>query len=145
MVDQANPLGSQMARAPVMQLAAAASPPASDRVQAKALDPKPVRPTAPASKPSRPEVEAAAKEVEGFLNKTGSLLELKESKVDSMYADLAFQVDQDSGIPFFKVIDSSTKKVIRQIPSEEVIAMARKLRELSGPKDAAGVLMNEEG
>jgi flagellar protein FlaG len=73
----------------------------------------------------------AAKTVEDFLQQTPS--------------DLVFKVDKATGIPFFKIVDSVTHEVVRQIPAEEILAMARKLRELSGPQDASGVLMDEEG
>lgn len=146
MVDQTNPLGSTVSRAPVVLLAAAEQLQGSDRTTAtKAPAPRPERPAESVSKPSRTEVEEAAKEVDGFLKKSNSTLELKQNGVDASYSDLLFRVDKDSGISFFKVVDVNTRKVIRQIPSEEVLAMARKLRELSGQTDAKGVLMNEEG
>lgn len=146
MADQTNPLGSTVTRAPVVPLAAAEPLQGSDRTTAtKAPAPRPERPVESPLKPSRAEVEEAAKEVDGFLKKSSSTLELKQNSVDASYSDLLFRVDPDSGISFFKVVDVNTRKVIRQIPSEEVLAMARKLRELSGQTDAKGVLMNEEG
>lgn len=45
---------------------------------------------------------------------------------------LEFSIDQDTGIDLVKVIDSSTKEVIRQIPSEEIVAIAKALDNLKG-------------
>lgn len=42
--------------------------------------------------------------------------------------DLKFSVDQQSGRQVITVLDSKTKEVIRQIPSEEVQALARMLK-----------------
>jgi len=89
-------------------------------------------------------VREAAEEVGTFLKRSDARLELQQVRPAS--SDLAFQVDQDTGIAFFKVIDSGTRKVIRQVPSEEVLAMAKKLREMSPDGSAPpGVLVNKEG
>jgi flagellar protein FlaG len=45
---------------------------------------------------------------------------------------LQFSVDQDSGTTVIKVIDSATDKVIKQIPSEEAVALAKALDKLKG-------------
>jgi flagellar protein FlaG len=64
---------------------------------------------------------------------------------DQSNAALSFQVDETSGRLYFKVVDANTQEVIRQVPSEEVLAMARKLRELTDLKDASGALVDKEG
>jgi flagellar protein FlaG len=45
---------------------------------------------------------------------------------------LQFSVDQDSGKTVVKVVDSATSKVIKQIPSEEAVALAKALDKLKG-------------
>jgi flagellar protein FlaG len=57
---------------------------------------------------------------------------------------LQFSVDQDSGHVVITVTDSDTDQVIRQIPSEEVLALMRHLSE--GPRGAMhqGVLLSEK-
>lgn len=55
--------------------------------------------------------------------------------------DLYFSVDKDSGRVVVKVIDSETREVIRQIPSEEVVALARGL---GLKEDATGVLLHTQ-
>ncbi|MDX5385836.1 MAG: flagellar protein FlaG [Marinobacter sp.] len=47
--------------------------------------------------------------------------------VQSVGRDLQFQVDEDSGRSIIRVLDSQTQEVIRQIPSEEALALARTL------------------
>ena len=41
--------------------------------------------------------------------------------------ELHISVDEESGKTVFKVIDSETAKIIRQIPSEELLSLARHL------------------
>jgi flagellar protein FlaG len=49
--------------------------------------------------------------------------------VQSTQRNLHFSVDKESGILVTKVIDSKNDKVIRQIPNEETVALARSLAE----------------
>jgi flagellar protein FlaG len=50
--------------------------------------------------------------------------------------NLSFRVDEGSGRTVITVLDSATKEVIRQIPSEEVLALSRALEAASGLLDA---------
>ena len=43
-----------------------------------------------------------------------------------------FSLDDDTGITVVKVIDKNTKEVIRQIPSEEMLAIAKALDTVQG-------------
>jgi flagellar protein FlaG len=43
-----------------------------------------------------------------------------------------FSIDHDTGTTVVKVVDSSTKEVIRQMPSDEVISIARSIDRLQG-------------
>jgi flagellar protein FlaG len=45
---------------------------------------------------------------------------------------LQFSIDKDTGKTVVKVVDTDSKKVIRQIPSEEVLAIAKALDKLQG-------------
>ena len=67
---------------------------------------------------SRQELEEATKRVQQFL----------EPKASS----LKFSIDEQSGVRIVRVIDNATKDVIRQIPSEEMVAIARALESLQG-------------
>ena len=60
--------------------------------------------------------------------------------VQNVQRNLSFSIDQDSGHTVVKVIDSDSEEVIRQIPSEELLALARRLRDMDS-KDVKGVLV----
>jgi len=51
------------------------------------------------------------------------------SLIRSVQRDLAFNVDQDSGRTIIRVIDSESGELIRQIPSEDLLAIATHLRD----------------
>jgi flagellar protein FlaG len=58
---------------------------------------------------------------------------------------LAFSVDESSDRPVVKVTDTESGKVIRQIPSEEVLKLSERLRDLqSDLGNAVGVLFNKQ-
>lgn len=66
----------------------------------------------------RKQVEEAAEKVQQFVSIQAS--------------NLRFTVDDESGRTVVKVIDASTDETIRQIPSEEVLAIAKALDRLQG-------------
>jgi flagellar protein FlaG len=49
-----------------------------------------------------------------------------------MQKGLAFKVDEDLGIQVVKVIDVTTGELIRQMPNEEALEIAKKLNEVTG-------------
>src|SRR5262245_16619462 len=71
--------------------------------------------------PSAEMLKAAAEQIDSYLKSSGR--------------ELDFQVDADSGQMVVRVRDSATGDVIRQIPGEEALRMARALKE--GLKDLA--------
>lgn len=132
MADQVNPTGS-LAPGITLTLTAAAQP---QTVQDK---PRVAKPTSPQPKQLEGErADTSAKALDSAVQQFQEYLQQNQS-------DLSFQVDKSSGRVYFKIVDSRTKEVIRQVPSEEVLAMARKLRELANPKVASGVLVDKEG
>lgn len=52
--------------------------------------------------------------------------------VEGLRSDLKFTVDSDTGTNVVKVIDTKTKEVIRQIPAQEMLEIAKRLDELRG-------------
>jgi flagellar protein FlaG len=52
--------------------------------------------------------------------------------VSEVRSDIQFSVDDQSGETVVKVIDRGTKEVIRQIPSEEALEIAKALDRLQG-------------
>ena len=58
---------------------------------------------------------------------------------------LSFQVDDDSGRTVITIRDASTSEVLKQIPSEEMLNVARRLEaHLSESGDGTGVLHADE-
>lgn len=55
-----------------------------------------------------------------------------EKVVKPVAQDLKFSIDDETGKTVVKVIDTDTKEVIRQIPSEELMQIARALDKLQG-------------
>ena len=73
-----------------------------------------ILPPAPAGKVQDPsQVESAVSQISEF--------------VQNLQRDLQFSVDEDSGRIVIKVIDSETNEVIRQIPPEDALRLARDL------------------
>ena len=61
--------------------------------------------------------------------------------------DIAYKVDRESGRYYFNVIDPDTKETIRQVPAEEILAMARRVQEMneSHNQEAMGILVDQQG
>jgi flagellar protein FlaG len=52
--------------------------------------------------------------------------------IEPVARNLLFSVEEDTGKTIIKVVDASTEEVIRQIPSEEFIAISKALDKLQG-------------
>ena len=78
----------------------------------------PEKPAAASTKPNQGEVMDAMKKMQSF--------------AQTISRDLDFSIDEDSGDMVIKVIDSETDEVVRQIPSEEALRIARALEDGSG-------------
>jgi flagellar protein FlaG len=58
---------------------------------------------------------------------------------------LRFEVDDSSGRMIVAIVDSETSEVIRQIPAEEMLEVARRLDEqLSSQLEPTGLLLTDE-
>jgi flagellar protein FlaG len=67
------------------------------------------------------------------------------SFLQNLQRDLKFEVDSDLGRTVISVVDSETKEVIRQIPSEEVLERARRMEQLWGAMTGMdGLLLKTE-
>ena len=59
--------------------------------------------------------------------------------------DLTFSIDEETERSIVKVVDSQSGKLIRQIPSEEVLALAERIKSLHDDIGSrVGVLINNE-
>ena len=54
------------------------------------------------------------------------------AQVQSYQRSLQFSVDKDSGEVVVKIVDATTKEVIRQIPSQEILDLANRLKSMTG-------------
>ena len=68
--------------------------------------------------PNKDELTQAVDKIQKFVSATAS--------------DIQFSLDEESGVTVVKVIDRSTKEVIRQIPSKEMLELAQALERLQG-------------
>ena len=57
---------------------------------------------------------------------------LKQSIKPSLSNTLEFQIDNSTGKTLVKILDSETQKVVRQVPSEEMLIIARALDRMQG-------------
>lgn len=130
MADQVNPLGG-LASGMSQPIPSLAAPPLSKPSPARPVESKPKAQERRGTGVPKESLEAAAKSVEEFLQNSPS--------------NLKFMVDRDTGMYFFKIVNPDTQETIRQVPTEEILAMAKRLRALSDSKDASGILMDEQG
>jgi flagellar protein FlaG len=52
--------------------------------------------------------------------------------VSSVNTDIQFSIDKETGINVVKVIDKTTNEIIRQIPGDEILQIAKTLDRLQG-------------
>lgn len=128
MTDQVNPLVSLVAG---MAKTLPVTSPLSSKPTPKPAEAKAASLEKRGESVSKESLEAAVSDVQDYFQQ--------------LPTDIKFVVDKSTGTYYFKIIDPETKEVIRQVPSEEVLAMARKLRELTNSRNASGVLMDKEG
>lgn len=99
-----------------------------------------------AEAPEKPQVEA---------REAPSVQEVRQAAedvaqyVDSVARSLQISVDGELDKPIVTVLDTNTEEVVRQIPSEEIVAIAKFLRsqgaEMAGKETISGILLNQQG
>lgn len=130
MADQVNPLGG-LTLGMAQTLQSFAAPSSLKSPPARPVESRPKAEDRRDAGVSKASLDAATKSVEDFLQQSPT--------------NLKFLVDRDTGMFYFKIVDPTTQETIRQVPAEEILAMAKRLRELSGPKSSSGILVDEEG
>lgn len=132
MADQVNSISGSSSGAALTLIASAAPRLSSEKPSpAKNADPK-IKMDGVQSVPDGTQTPLAAMgKLNGYLEKAGS--------------ELQFQMDESTGRTVFKVVNPSSGQVVFQVPSEEVLAMARNLRNAEKSQNASGVLLNKEG
>ncbi|HHH47378.1 MAG TPA: flagellar protein FlaG [Gammaproteobacteria bacterium] len=81
----------------------------------------------PASTPQTADAEARSREVRETVQNLNDFVQRQDRA-------LQFEVDDVTGDTVIKVMDSATDEVIRQIPSEELLALARRMMQLHEDK-----------
>ena len=81
------------------------------------------RPSAPSQAEERPAIDVATRE------QVKAAVEQIDSYLKASRRELQFQVDEESGQVIVRVRDAATGEVIRQIPGEEALRVARALQE----------------
>jgi len=130
MADQVNPLGG-LVPGMAHSLQSLAVQPQPNSAPTRSEEPRPKAGKDRGEGVSKESLGAAARRVEGFLQQ--------------MPADLKFLVDEATGMYYFKIVNPATGETIRQVPEEEILEMARRLRTLGDPKGTPGMLMDAEG
>ncbi len=87
-------------------------------------------------------IEVQTRDVEVSQEKLEDAVSNLKEFVQNMQRDMDFSVDDKTGRFVVKVIDSQTKELIRQIPSEEVLAISRHIADaLDGHDEPKGFLI----
>lgn len=96
----------------------------------------PVQPAVPVNRTAEHETAAAPKApVETSDIKPEQVREAVsqiEQFTQTLSQNLKFSIDEDTGKTVVKIVDIQTQEVIRQIPSEEAITIARTLGKIQG-------------
>jgi flagellar protein FlaG len=87
---------------------------------------------------------ASAVEVQGAGSQEVAVAQVNQHLQQSQ-TDLKLQVDAGSGRTVFQVVQQGTGQVVMQIPSEEVLGMSRRIREMEAQTGTSGALVDKEG
>lgn len=115
-MDGANAHGAGLAQDDIQASGVRAAPPAGPQALTSQRTQGADEPGAKVVSPGQ--VEKAVEDVQRF--------------VETMTNNLQFSIDDDSGRTVVKVVDRQTEEVLRQIPSEEMLDIARALGKLKG-------------
>lgn len=66
-----------------------------------------------------------------------SVSEIVDQMPQIIRRDLNFSVDEASGKTVVKIIDAESKEMVRQIPPEELLALARRLQQIEQEQSAS--------
>lgn len=96
----------------------------------------PVQPAVPAARTGEHETAAAPRapaEISDIKpEQVEEAVQQIEQFTQTLSQNLKFSIDEDTGKTVVKIVDIQTQEVIRQIPSEEAITIARTLGKIQG-------------
>jgi flagellar protein FlaG len=130
MADQVNPMGGLISGLPVAIATVPAQRPAPEKAPAVSVSDS-EKQIAPPTGGSTMSLDEAAKFINSHLQQTST--------------ELKIQVDKGTGRVVYSILNQATGEVILQVPSEEVLAMARNLHALNAKAGASGVLVDKNG
>lgn len=104
-------------------------PAASSRPQ---VDRGPTTNAATTKSPASVQEQAQAAREQAHREDVESAVKRANQVVQASVRDLEFTVDDSSGKTVVKVVDRATKEVIRQIPSDEMLAIAESIERMQG-------------
>ena len=81
--------------------------------------------------PETPSVQPAASG-SGITPEFEAALEQVRTAIAPVARNLQFSVDEDTGKTIVRIIDSATEEVIKQIPGDEILAIAKSIDKLQG-------------
>lgn len=93
--------------------------------------PRPGRGAGDAPAPSPPGREAAVAPA-GGVDPLANAIEAINKMLDPMARGLQFSIDQSTGKTVVKLIDRETNEVLREMPSRELLSIARALDRVQG-------------
>jgi flagellar protein FlaG len=89
----------------------------------------------PARAPARAEPTVVLPEPPASPADTGELVRAVEAvnrQIQAAVPNLRFSVDEDTGKTVVRIVDTDTGETIRQVPSEEMLAISRSIDRLQG-------------
>jgi len=95
------------------------------------LDDRPVQASGPAAVQARKPAQDAPSLAPGKEEVSAAVKKLNESMPPSAQS-LEFEIDETSKDVVVKIIDQSTREVVRQIPSKEALEMAKAIDKMQG-------------
>jgi flagellar protein FlaG len=96
------------------------------------LAPAGTNPAATGVKEAHPQTKAEAPMPEATVS------EIVGQVAQIVRRDLNFSLDEDSGKMVVKIIDSESQELVRQIPPDELLALARRLQQMAQEQSASG-------
>lgn len=103
--------------------------PISDRLPNTHVAPTPV---VPGSQTANPVQEAEQSQRTYTREQVNQAVEAINKTIQAASQNLEFSVDKDMSVVVVKVVDQQTKQVLRQIPTEEALEIAKSLDKLQG-------------
>ena len=121
-------MDAQLARVASQQSAASSQRSSGSNTQAQTARVNELGGTQNAARPDPAGNEAGAPDRETLLQ---AVDEVKKA-IAPVAQNLLFSIDDDTGRTIVKVVDAQTDEVIRQMPSEEVLAISKAIDKLKG-------------